>query len=143
MCVSSLLVESITPGRILSGGEPVLPQHHQVRMQGQGIHGDSAGDDEELKKKSKRNRRSSVGSGAMLNLMQSDAATVEGLALQLHTLWDGLFQVSIYIALLYRYLGAPVIRGLPVLLMTIPINPCPCACSPLSMGGSWRPRTRR
>ena len=98
-------------------------------MRGQGIDWDSAGNNKESKKKSKRNRRSFVGSGAILNLMQSNATTVEGFALQLHTLRDGLLQVSTYIALLYRYLGAPVIRGLVVLLMTIPINPCHYACS--------------
>ncbi|KAL3804273.1 hypothetical protein ACHAW5_005871 [Stephanodiscus triporus] len=63
-----------------------------------------------------------LGSGGVLNLMQSDVTIIEMLTLQLHTLWDGILQTSIYIALLYKFLGPPVIWGVMVLLTTIPIN---------------------
>jgi ABC-type multidrug transport system fused ATPase/permease subunit len=63
-----------------------------------------------------------MGSGEVLNLMQSDATTLEMLALQLHTVWDGLLQIGIYITLLHRYLGPSVLWGLGILLTTIPIN---------------------
>jgi ATP-binding cassette subfamily C (CFTR/MRP) protein 1 len=83
----------------------------------------TVGYDHKTKKKAKAKKKLAVyGSGGALNLMQSDAAIIEGLTMQLHTLWDGLLQISIYIALLYRYLGTPVIWGLSVLLATIPIN---------------------
>ena len=36
-----------------------------------------------------------LGSGSVINLMQSDATVIETLALQVHTLWDGLLQVSL------------------------------------------------
>lgn len=74
------------------------------------------------KKESSKKKMAAYGSGGALNLMQSDAAIIEGLTMQLHTLWDGLLQISIYIGLLYRYLGTPVLWGLSVLLATIPIN---------------------
>lgn len=78
---------------------------------------------DKTKKKAKAKKRSAgYGSGGALNLMQSDAAIIEALTMQLHTLWDGLLQISIYIGLLYKYLGTPVIWGLSVLLATIPIN---------------------
>ena len=63
-----------------------------------------------------------LGSGEVVNLMQSDATTLEMLMLQAHTTWDGLLQIGIYITLLYRYLGPSVLWGLGVLLTTIPIN---------------------
>ena len=74
------------------------------------------------KKKTKKGTSSAMGSGEVVNLMQSDATTLEMLTLQLHTIWDGALQISIYTALLYKYLGTSVIWGLGVLLTTIPIN---------------------
>ena len=38
--------------------------------------------------------KDTYGSGSVINLMQSDATVIETLALQVHTLWDGLLQVS-------------------------------------------------
>jgi ABC-type multidrug transport system fused ATPase/permease subunit len=73
-------------------------------------------------KDKKKKRASSMGSGEVVNLMQSDATMLETLFLQLHTIWDGILQVSIYTALLYKFLGKSVIWGLGVLLITIPIN---------------------
>jgi hypothetical protein len=35
-----------------------------------------------------------LGSGGVLNLMQSDASTIESAAMQIHTIWDGPLQVS-------------------------------------------------
>jgi len=66
--------------------------------------------------------KKNMGSGEIVNLMQSDATMLEMLTLQLHTTWDGLLQIGIYVALLYRYLGASVLWGLGVLLTTIPLN---------------------
>eukprot|EP00985_Skeletonema_marinoi_P002055 scaffold834_cov144-Skeletonema_marinoi.AAC.2 len=74
------------------------------------------------KDKKKKKRASSMGSGEVLNLMQSDATMLEMLTLQIHTIWDGALQIAIYIALLYKFLGTSVFWGLGVLLSTIPIN---------------------
>eukprot|EP00986_Skeletonema_menzelii_P005340 scaffold1924_cov140-Skeletonema_menzelii.AAC.4 len=74
------------------------------------------------KDKNKKKRASSMGSGEVVNLMQSDATMLEMLTLQLHTIWDGALQIAIYIALLYKFLGTSVFWGLGVLLTTIPIN---------------------
>jgi ABC-type multidrug transport system fused ATPase/permease subunit len=63
-----------------------------------------------------------MGSGEVVNLMQSDATILEMLTLNLHTIWDGLLQIGIYIGLLYRYLGPSVLWGLGILLTTIPMN---------------------
>lgn len=54
--------------------------------------------------------------------MQSDAATIEGAAMQLHTFWDGPLQISIYTYLLFQYIGPSVAWGLAVLLTVIPLN---------------------
>ncbi len=74
------------------------------------------------KNKKKKKRASSMGSGEVVNLMQSDATMLEMLTMQLHTIWDGALQIAIYIALLYKFLGKSVFWGLGVLLTTIPIN---------------------
>lgn len=73
-------------------------------------------------KEKKNKKKESLGSGGVLNLMQSDATNIELLTLQLHTIWDGLLQIAIYITLLYKYLGPSTLKGLAVLLATIPIN---------------------
>ncbi|OEU10585.1 P-loop containing nucleoside triphosphate hydrolase protein [Fragilariopsis cylindrus CCMP1102] len=62
------------------------------------------------------------GGSGVLNLMQSDAATIEGAAMQLHTFWDGPLQISIYTYLLFQYIGPSVAWGLAVLLTVIPLN---------------------
>lgn len=67
-------------------------------------------------------RRAAEGAGGVLNLMTSDAANIEALTLQLHTVWDGLLQIAIYVTLLYRYLGPSVLYGVAVLLTTVPLN---------------------
>ena len=58
----------------------------------------------------------------VLNLMQSDASTIEYTAIQVHTLWDGPLQIAIYTYLLFQYLGSSVGWGLAVLLTVIPAN---------------------
>jgi ABC-type multidrug transport system fused ATPase/permease subunit len=63
-----------------------------------------------------------LGTGGVLNLLQSDAGMIESAAMQLHTLWDGPLQIAIYSTLLFRYLGPPVLWGMAVLLLTIPVN---------------------
>jgi hypothetical protein len=72
--------------------------------------------------RSKKAATASGGSGKVLNLVQTDTATIESLTLQLHTIWDGLLQIAIYTTLLYRYLGTSVLYGIVVLLTTIPVN---------------------
>ncbi len=54
--------------------------------------------------------------------MQSDASTIENTAIQVHTLWDGPLQISIYTYLLFKCLGPSVAWGLAVLLSVIPAN---------------------
>ena len=94
-----------------------------LRLSGGGV-GDASSSNASVSSSKDEGKKAtaSPGSGEVLNLMQSDATTLELLALQLHTLWDGLLQITIYTALLYKYLGSSVIWGVSVLLMTIPIN---------------------
>ena len=73
-------------------------------------------------KKAATSTTSGGGSGKVLNLVQTDTATIESLTLQLHTIWDGLLQIALYTTLLYRYLGTSVLYGIAVLLTTIPLN---------------------
>ncbi|KAL7562243.1 hypothetical protein ACA910_004050 [Epithemia clementina (nom. ined.)] len=63
-----------------------------------------------------------IGSGGVLNLMQSDTGIIESAALQIHTIWDGILQLAMYTFLLYRILGPSVVYGCAVLLATIPMN---------------------
>ena len=83
------------------------------------------------KKKKKKNgsetqqnagQPAAIGSGGVLNLMQSDTGIIEQAALQIHILWDGILQLIVYTTLLYRFLGPSVIYGCIVLVATIPIN---------------------
>ena len=39
-------------------------------------------------------KKKALGSGGVLNLMQSDASIIEGAAMQIHTIWDAPLQVS-------------------------------------------------
>eukprot|EP00980_Cylindrotheca_fusiformis_P007861 scaffold1669_cov129-Cylindrotheca_fusiformis.AAC.72 len=56
------------------------------------------------RKKSDQEKKA-LGSGGVLNLMQSDASTIESAAMQIHTTWDGLLQIALYSTLLYKTLG--------------------------------------
>jgi len=80
----------------------------------------SSDDKNQPTKKSKPKK--ALGSGGVLNLMQSDASTLEFAALQVHTLWDGPLQIAIYTYLLFQCLGSSVLWGLAVLLSVIPTN---------------------
>ncbi|CAB9499450.1 Multiple drug resistance-associated protein-like transporter 1 [Seminavis robusta] len=67
-------------------------------------------------------KRAELGTGGVLNLMQSDSSIIEGTVMQIHTLWDAPLQIAIYTTLLFRYLGPSVLFGIAVLVMTIPLN---------------------
>jgi len=60
--------------------------------------------------------------GTVLNLLTSDPFSLENTFLQIHTAWDGILQIAIYISLLFHFLGPAVLPGLAVLLSTIPLN---------------------
>jgi hypothetical protein len=72
-----------------------------------------------LAKRKKDQEKEALGSGGVLNLMQSDASIIESAAMQLHTTWDGLLQIVIYTSLLFKYLGPSVFWGIAVLLSVI------------------------
>lgn len=72
--------------------------------------------------KKNKKKRVALGTGGVLNLMQSDASIIESTAMQLHTIWDGPLQIAIYTGLLFKYLGPSVLYGIAVLLLTIPFN---------------------
>ncbi|KAL3940910.1 MAG: hypothetical protein SGBAC_004623 [Bacillariaceae sp.] len=72
-----------------------------------------------LAKRKKDKQKKALGSGGVMNLMQSDATTIELAAMQIHTTWDGLLQISIYTYLLFKYLGPSVFWGISVLLSVI------------------------
>ena len=78
--------------------------------------------DSKSRSRSRGNSSSVLGSGGVLNLMQSDATTIESAAMQIHTIWDGPLQIALYTTLLFRYLGKSVFWGIAVLLTVIPLN---------------------
>ena len=59
--------------------------------------------------------------GEIVNLMQVDATKVEMFMLQLHTLWDGLFQIAGYMTILGTLLGWPCLVGLVIIIFAIPV----------------------
>ena len=59
--------------------------------------------------------------GEIVNLMQVDATKVEMFILQLHTLWDGLFQIAGYMTILGTLLGWPCLVGLLIIIFAIPV----------------------
>lgn len=75
-----------------------------------------------LTKQAGSEEKKALGSGGVINLMQSDASIIESAAMQVHTIWDGPLQIAIYTSLLYKYLGPSVSYGLAVLLTVIPLN---------------------
>ena len=93
-----------------------------LRLSSGSVTSSGGGNGKDKKKKKNKKRASAMGSGEVVNLMQSDATMLEMLTLQLHTIWDGALQIGIYIALLYKFLGKSVFWGLGVLLTTIPLN---------------------
>jgi len=44
--------------------------------------------------RSKKDEKKALGSGGVLNLMQTDASIIENAVMQIHTIWDGPLQVS-------------------------------------------------
>lgn len=52
--------------------------------------------------------------------MQVDATKIETFMLQLHTLWDGLFQIAGYMTILGNLLGWTCLTGLVLIVMAIP-----------------------
>eukprot|EP00571_Detonula_confervacea_P003671 CAMPEP_0172317074 /NCGR_PEP_ID=MMETSP1058-20130122/30478_1 /TAXON_ID=83371 /ORGANISM="Detonula confervacea, Strain CCMP 353" /LENGTH=1393 /DNA_ID=CAMNT_0013031535 /DNA_START=1 /DNA_END=4182 /DNA_ORIENTATION=+ len=59
--------------------------------------------------------------GEIVNLMQVDATKIEMFMLQIHTLWDGLFQIIGYMAILGFLLGWTCLVGLLLIIFAIPI----------------------
>lgn len=59
--------------------------------------------------------------GEIVNLMQVDATKIEVFMLQLHTLWDGLFQIAGYMIILGYLLGWTCLVGLVVIALAIPV----------------------
>lgn len=72
-----------------------------------------------LAKRKSDQEKKALGSGGVLNLMQSDASIVESAVMQIHTTWDGLLQIAIYSTLLYKTLGRSIFWGIAVLLSVI------------------------
>jgi hypothetical protein len=60
--------------------------------------------------------------GELVNLMQVDATKIEMFIPQVHVLWDGLFQITGYMAILYTLIGWPCFAGLFVMMMAGPIQ---------------------
>eukprot|EP00529_Nitzschia_sp_RCC80_P002595 CAMPEP_0113507982 /NCGR_PEP_ID=MMETSP0014_2-20120614/36759_1 /TAXON_ID=2857 /ORGANISM="Nitzschia sp." /LENGTH=1682 /DNA_ID=CAMNT_0000403635 /DNA_START=279 /DNA_END=5327 /DNA_ORIENTATION=+ /assembly_acc=CAM_ASM_000159 len=69
-----------------------------------------------------KKEKEALGSGGVLNLMQSDASIIENLFMQVHTIWDGPLQIAMYMTLLFNLLGPSVIPGVCVMLAVIPFN---------------------
>ena len=60
--------------------------------------------------------------GEMVNLMQLDATKLEGFVMQAHVLWDGIYQIAGYLALLSTLIGGASAVGLAVMLCMMPVQ---------------------
>jgi ABC-type bacteriocin/lantibiotic exporter with double-glycine peptidase domain len=59
--------------------------------------------------------------GEIVNLMQLDSAKLEMFMTQVHSLWDGIFQIIGYMVILYVYIGPAAFVGLAVMVVAIPV----------------------
>jgi ATP-binding cassette subfamily C (CFTR/MRP) protein 1 len=59
--------------------------------------------------------------GEIVNLMQVDAAKIEAFMIQIHVLWDGLFQIAGYMVILGTLLGWTCIIGMLLIMTSIPM----------------------
>jgi ATP-binding cassette subfamily C (CFTR/MRP) protein 1 len=59
--------------------------------------------------------------GEIVNLMQVDASKIEAFVLQIHVMWDGLFQIAGYMAILGNLLGWTCLVGLLIIVCAIPV----------------------
>jgi ATP-binding cassette subfamily C (CFTR/MRP) protein 1 len=66
--------------------------------------------------------RQEVPVGQIVNLMQQDASKLDGMCMQFHVIWDGLYQICGYMALLLYYIGPAALAGMLVMIILIPIN---------------------
>ena len=60
--------------------------------------------------------------GEMVNLMQVDATKLEMFCQQYHVLWDGLYQIVGYLAMLVAFIGWPTFLGLVVMVVSMPVQ---------------------
>ena len=60
--------------------------------------------------------------GEMVNLMQVDATKLEMFTGQFHVLWDGLYQITGYCAMLALLIGWPTALGVIVMILSIPVQ---------------------
>ena len=66
--------------------------------------------------------RQSTTLGELVNLMQVDASKIELFVPQFHVLWDGILQITGYMAILYVLIGWPCFVGLGLMIAAIPIQ---------------------
>lgn len=60
--------------------------------------------------------------GELINLMQVDATKIEMFIPSIHTLWDGLFQITGYMIVLYTLIGWPCFTGMIVMFLAGPVQ---------------------
>ncbi|CAN0201580.1 unnamed protein product, partial [Laminaria digitata] len=60
--------------------------------------------------------------GEIVNYMQMDASRLESLPASIHTLWDSMFQMTGYTALLIACLGPCVLAGIAVMILLVPVS---------------------
>ncbi|TFJ81540.1 hypothetical protein NSK_006792 [Nannochloropsis salina CCMP1776] len=60
--------------------------------------------------------------GEIVNMMQLDAARLEGVASSVHTLWNGLLDIVVYMAMLVACMGPSMLAGILIMASVIPLN---------------------
>ena len=60
--------------------------------------------------------------GQLVNLMQVDTQKLDMLVNSFHNLWDGLFQICGYMAVLVYYIGPSAFVGMVVMILAMPVQ---------------------
>lgn len=66
--------------------------------------------------------RQGTTSGEIMNHMQLDAQKVGDLMTYFNILWSGLFQIALYLSLIYLYIGAAAFGGFATLILIVPVQ---------------------
>ena len=69
-----------------------------------------------------RDSRESRSLGQIMNHMQLDTTKVEMFLMQGHVLWDAVFQITGYMAVIYSVIGRSAFAGLAFLLFSMPVQ---------------------
>ena len=70
------------------------------------------------------NSKGNTTAGELVNLMSVDAQRLMELTTYINALWSSPLQIGVSLYFLYNTLGLPILAGLGVMILIIPVNMC-------------------